>query len=138
VNLHLEKLLPDAWKNVTREAHMISFGIDRDPDMDRIDYALFVRNDSDPCCYSTIIEIDKLSVYMQHGGAMPNVAKGVYTVRGYLMMINWLKENYSTISTRILNTNIPMIKCAMAAGLLVNGVEINDGETFLSLLWKKK
>lgn len=110
MNLYLEKVLPEKWAEVSQVTHRLSFGYERTPDMDRIDYALVVTNDNEPCCYATIIELDKESVYMQHGGAFPNVQKQVYTVKGYFMFINWLKEQYHSISTRILNTNVPMMK----------------------------
>ena len=138
MNLYLQKITPDMWKLMSSTTHKVSFGEDRDPEMDRIDYALVVNNDKEPCGYCTIIEIDKNSAYMQHGGAFPSVEKNVYTVKCYFMFINWLKEHYSCISTRILNQNIPMIKLAMAAGLRISGTELNDGDLFLSLLWKKK
>lgn len=138
MNLFLNKLDPEEWKKMSPLAHQISFGRDRDPEMDRIDYVLLVNNDREPCCYATIIELDKESVYMQHGGSFPSVAKGVYTVKGYFMFLNWLKERYETISTRILNTNIAMLKLAFAAGLIVNGMDMSEGYIFLNLIWNKK
>lgn len=116
---------------------MISFNQERPDDMDRINYALVVFNEQAPCCYSTLIEIDKNSVYMQHGGAFPNVAKSVYTVKGYHMMVNILKSQYSFISTRVLNKNYPMIKLAHSAEFLINGIDVCDDEIFLNLYWKK-
>jgi hypothetical protein len=62
------------------------------------------------------------------------VAKGVYTVKGYLMMMKFLRENYQRASTRIRNSNIPMLKLAMSAGFLVNGIDAHpNGETYLHL-----
>lgn len=138
MNLSLEILSKEEWKPMSELAHKISFGKDRPSEMDRIDYAMLIKNESDPCCYATLIEIDRDSVYMQHGGAFPNVEKSVYTVKGYFMFINWLKEQYKCISTKILNKNVAMIKLALSAGLEIIGVEFNDGDIFLNLMWKYK
>jgi hypothetical protein len=137
VNLKLETLSRKQWSNLSSKAHLACFGLERDEDMDRIDFALFVHNDKEPCCYATVIEIDKESVYMQHGGALPSIGKTVHVFRGYSMMIGHLKQNYKNISTKVLNKNYPMIKMAMAVGLDIVGIEMNDGEIFLGLMWKK-
>ena len=137
MNLHLERLTPDDWSKLSKDAHKIVFCDEREPEMDRIDYALLVTDGETPCCFSTQIELDEKSVYMQHGGAFPSVANGIYTVKGYFMLINELKKKYSVISTRTWNLNIKMIKLALAAGLLINGVEFIDGEIFLNLMWRK-
>lgn len=138
MNMALEKLSPEQWSQLSRSAHKVSFGWDRDPEQDRINYALLVHNEKEPCCYATIIELDATSAYMQHGGAMPHIAKGVYTVKGYMMLINHLKKNYSCISTKILNTHSAMLKMALAAGLEVTGLDVVDGcDIFLILSWRK-
>lgn len=137
MNLVLDKLQPNDWGKMSHAAHLTTFYLDRKAEMDRIDYALLVHNQEEPCCFATLIEIDKDSVYMQHGGAFPAVAKGVYTVKGYVMITNHLKEHYKNISTKILNKNIPMIKMAIAVGLEINGVEMIDGDIFLHLMWKR-
>lgn len=138
MNVSLKKLSLEEWKPFSRDAHRISFNHEREEDMDRIDYALVTYNDRELCCYATIIELDKNAAYMQHGGSFPSVAKGVYTVKGYFMFINWLKENYTSISTKIHNENIAMQKLAHSAGLRAVGAYFDEGETFLTYLWKKK
>jgi len=138
VNLYLDKITPAQWREISANAHRVSFGSNRDEDMDRINYALIIRNDSGLCSYATIVEPDRDSAYMQHGGAFPNIEKTIYSVRCYFMVTNYLKEHYKTISTRIVNTNTPMINLAHAAELLINGVDCVDGDIFLNLFWKRK
>jgi hypothetical protein len=138
VNLSLEKLPPEKWAELSKSAHLATFGTDRDPAQDRINYALLVHNQEAPCSYSTIIELDSKSAYMQHGGAFPNVAKSVWTVKSYVLMTNYLKERYETVSTKIFHKNTAMLKLAMAAGLSVSGLEVVDGhDIFLILSWRK-
>ena len=135
--LRLEQLNPGDWRQISANAHWASFGRPRSPDFDRIDYSLFVHDGARPCAYATLIEIDQESVYMQHGGAFPGTSKTTLTMRSYIMMTNWLKERYKTISTQISNLNIPMLKMAMAVGFVISGTELNEGELFLKMLWKK-
>lgn len=138
MNLELKKVSPQEWQKLAPHAHKISFHEDRALDMDRISYALMVVNEKDPCSYSTIIELDRKSAYMQHGGAFPNITGTTYVLRSYMMMMNWLKENYEMISTRIFARNKPMIKLALMTDLEIVGTENNEGETILIWLWKKK
>lgn len=137
MNLYLEKASKEEWSKLSHDVHMTSFGESRPADQDRIDYALVIRNDDAMCGYATIIEIDKSSAYMQHGGAFPAVKDSPFSIRCYFMMMNWLKEHYDIISTRILNKNTPMVKFALTAGLEINGIDVVDGNVFLNLFWKK-
>lgn len=137
MKLSLERINSDEWKKFSESAHMIAFREVRTNDHDRIDYALIVRNEKDICAYATLIEIDKKTVYMQHGGAMPNVEKSVNVIKCYFMIMNWLKEQYNYISTKVLNLNAPMIKLAMSAGLVITGVECVNNLIFLNFMWCK-
>jgi hypothetical protein len=137
--MRLETLSPVGWRELSKNAHLATFGVDRDPDQDRVNYALLVHNDKVPCSYATIIELDSKTAYMQHGGAFPSVAKTVHTVKSYVMMTDYLKSRYDIVSTKIQNKNLPMLKLALAAGLEINGLEISEGkDVFLILKWEKK
>lgn len=132
MSLTLDKLSPAEWAEMSKAVHKHSFCLDRDPSMDRIDYALIVRKDDELSAYTTIIELDGESVYMQHGGNFQASSGTVLTLRSYLMMINYLKESYKNISTRIWNKNRAMKKLAWAAGFIETGIESNKlGEQFL-------
>lgn len=130
----LDVLPKEDWAVLSKSAHEYSFNEAREPDMDRIDYAIVVKADQELACYATIIELDKESAYMQHGGSFPAVEKNVGTVRGYVMMINYLKEHYKNVSTKIWNKNKAMLKLSMAAGFEVIGVGVHkDGCIFLQM-----
>lgn len=133
MNLIVERITLEQWNEIAEDAHLTCFNEIRKKEMNTFDFAIVTRNEKELCTYATCIEMDKDSVYMQHGGAFPNVARGVYTVKGYLMTLSLLKETYRRASTRIQNINIPMLKLALAAGFLVNGVDNFDGEIFLHL-----
>jgi len=136
VNLKVISL--DEWKVLAEEAHMLCFQESRHSDTNTFDYALLVTDKDDkPVAYSTIIEMDKATAYMQHGGSFPEFAKGIYVARAYQLMVAYLKEQYTKISTRILNTNISMLKLALSAELYVNGIDFLGGEIFLNASWVK-
>lgn len=134
----LKKLSLEDWNIVGKEAHKLCFGEERPMDMNTFDFALMVVTEEDfPLAYSTNIILDKNTVYMQHGGAFPFYHGNPKVLRGYHMMIEYLKENYSRISTRVHNTNIRMLKLAMSAGLLINGIDCLEKDIFLNLSWSK-
>lgn len=134
MNLHLEVLSKEDWAKISESAHLYSFGAERPSEMDRISYALLVRKDTELACYATIIELDAESAYMQHGGNFPEVHGSPLTLRGYLMMTNYMKEKYKNVSTRIWNKNKAMLKLAWAAGFTVVGCELNKtGNLYLVL-----
>ncbi len=122
---------------MSESAHMVVYGKERKADLDRIDFALLVRNDRDPCGFSTIVEVSKESAYMQDGGAFPSAAKSVLSVKGYMLIINWLKERYKYITTHIPNRNFPMLKLALAAGFMVMGVEVHQNVIYLNCQWER-
>lgn len=134
MSLNFELVSKEDWRKMSQAAHKYSFGNTRSADMDRIDYALVIKKDDELCCYATIIEIDKESAYMQHGGNFRPAEGSVITLRGYLMMLNYLKENYKHVSTRIFNKNKAMLKLAWAGGFTIVGCEVNKvGELYLVL-----
>lgn len=137
--MNLRKLSREEWGVVSQEAHALVFKENRSTHLNTFDYALMVSDDSDtPVAYATIIEMDKYSAYMQHGGAFPAFAQSPKVARAYHLMIAYLKEHNIKISTRVLNTNLPMIKLALSAGLLINGIDFLCGEIFLNLSWLKE
>lgn len=133
--MRVEKVSRDEWNKLAEDAHRIAFGEDRPACLNTFDFAVVCFDEDRILGYSTIIEMDKDTAYMQHGGAMPGV-KGTTTTRiVYHKVIGWVKENYKRISTRIENKNVAMIKFAMSEGLLINGCDCYDNSVFLNLKW---
>ncbi len=134
--MRLQKLSLEEWNVLSGDAHRISFGEERDVSMNTCDYALLVTDDNDQACaYMTCLEMDKKSVYMQHGGGLPAAHGTTKTARAYHLMIAYLKEHYAQISTRVRNRNVAMIRLSLSAGLLIKGLDCLEETTFLTMHW---
>jgi hypothetical protein len=136
VTLFLDKICKEDWAKISPSVHNYSFGTTRAADMDRISYALLIKKstniDEELCSYATIIELDGESAYMQHGGNFKDATGSVLTLRSYLMILNYLKENYKHVSTRIWNKNRAMLKLAWAGGFMITGLDVHkNGNIFL-------
>lgn len=134
MNLELVKVQPEVWKEVSAETIKHSLGYDWPPEKNRVSFALVVQSSDDktPYCYSTVVEFDSESAYMQHGGNFPSAYGTALTAKGYFKMIEFLRGQYKNLSTRILNKNLPMIKLALSVGFLIVGTQTDKyGDTYL-------
>lgn len=143
VELEMVKLDANAWGKISECTLKYSFNYDYPESKNRTDFALITKkkNEDLPVAFSTVVEIDSDTAYMQHGGNFPPIKGTTYTLRAYNLMVEHLKENYKHIITRILNKNKPMLKLALNAGFIITGVQTNHfGEVFLihELLGKKE
>lgn len=131
----LKRYTLDEFNQLAEDAHLICFKEARPRYVNTFHFALMVEDENGvPLSYSTCLELDKASVYMQHGGAFPSAEKGPLTVRSYHLMLNYLREHYERASTIIKNTNIAMIKLAYSAGFVIHGVDYMQDGIFLHLL----
>lgn len=112
----------DQWKQYSEQAHLICFNEHRPADMNRIDFALVADLDGIPQAYMTCREVDAETVYMQYGGAFPSAKGTVKSFRSYEAILGKLSSVYKHGTTLIENTNTPMLRFAMQAGLRVIGV----------------
>lgn len=120
-------LYPENWKELAEHAHSACFDTFRPKEKDRIDYTLLALDDDEkPLGYITVKEFDADTVYWQFGGAFihlpPSQRFSVYTDA-----IEWTRKHYKRVLTRIENTNIVMLKFALKAGFLVQGVKHYQG-----------
>lgn len=123
MNVSLEVVDKDNFLKISEKIHAVCFKEERPKDFERFNFALVCSNeDRGMTAYSTILEFDAESAYMQNGGTFPDTPKFL-TVKSYFMMVNWLKRKYPVITTRIFNYNKPMINMAMKAGFDIIGVE---------------
>lgn len=132
--MYVRKFEKEAWKQISKEIHAYSFGEKLEPDEETISFALMAVKNDEPQSYCTIIELDKNTCYMQHGGALPASQGTINVAKSYAMMVLWIKEKYPRITTRIKNDNIKMIKLALSAGFVIIGVEMYEDGIFLSLI----
>lgn len=131
--MRVEQIGRPEWSKISQSALFVSFGEVFHPDFNRIDYALVCCDDDNIYSYATVIEMNSESVYMQHGGAMPNIQGTIAVKRCYSAILEWLKLRYKLISTRIKNTNLAMLKLAMSEGLLIVGCDFQKEGIFLNL-----
>jgi len=122
------------WSHVAEDAHMATFGEERPKDFNTFDYCIGAFNNEEMCGYATVIEMDKTWAYMQHGGAFPNISKSSKVIKAYKEILNLLRDNYSIISTKIENENLPMLKLALANGFLINGVDYISNKVIVHLM----
>ncbi|MFN3453443.1 MAG: hypothetical protein ACK41T_00685 [Pseudobdellovibrio sp.] len=120
--MELVVLTKDQWKTFSDDAHKACFGFDGYAALETADYALMIIDHDTPICYTTIKELDSHTCYMQWGGAFEGSLGTVKSFRGYTLMIDYLKQRYPYITTRIENHNIPMLKFAMKVGFKIIGV----------------
>lgn len=131
----LQKVWPGQIEGLAPMIHRAVFNEIRESSENRYNYALVVANSDKMVAYATVIEMDDETAYMQHGGAFPEFQGTAVVKRAYGMLISYLKAHYKRISTRIQNTNVPMIKLALSEGLLINGCFCYERDVFLSLGW---
>jgi hypothetical protein len=134
VTFRVEKWTSHQFKTIEHDAHLVCFGEVRPENLSRIDFALVVFNENnDICGYATCLEMDKETVYLQHGGVFPNYSKKHHVMFEYMRMVYWLKEYYQRAFTRVENTNIPYLKMALKAGFLIHGTYTFKGKIYLEM-----
>lgn len=130
----IEQVSARDFKSIELQAHVICFGEKKLEDLSRIDFAILAFDPENQISgYATCIEMDKETLYLQHGGAFPNYEKKHHVLFGYIQMIRWMKERYKRVTTRVENTNIPYLKLALKAGFLVNGTYTFNNKIYLEL-----
>lgn len=127
----LEVLNPEKWFSFMSVAYPLVFGEHRNPSDEKVDFVLITKNEEKVHGFVTCKIMDSETVYWQFGGAMLGTKGTLAVINSYLMFINYCREKYKRITTRIENNNIPMIRLALKCGFLVQGVWIFKGKTYL-------
>lgn len=123
MSISVEVVTKEEFMSFSEKVHKILFDEERAPSFERINYALVCRNEKYGLIgYSTILELDAESAFMQNGGALKHVPEFIVG-KSYLLMVKFLKNKYAVIKTTIFNTNIRMLKLASRAGFIIHGVE---------------
>ena len=118
----------DTWiTEYSETAHLLCFGKSKPASFDRIDYALLAVHDDKPLAYVTVRELDPDTVYWQFGGVFPMMQKTLLVARCYKQFIDFQTTLCHRISTCIENTNLPMLRLAMAHGFKINGIRNYQG-----------
>lgn len=128
-----EKIPVHKWD--ANAAHVVTFGEDRPKDLNTFHFILgSIDTNNQIAGYSTCIEMDKETLYLQHGGILPNYAKSIHVINAYGKCILWCREHYKRVTTKIENKNIRMLKLAMHMGFLVVGTSTFKNKIYLDLL----
>lgn len=129
--MNLHTLTLDEWNKLAETAHMICFNEERPAFMNTFDFALFVEENDVPLAYATCIELDKHSVYMQHGGVFPSATMTVKSFKAYEMIMDYLRNKYVRASTRVERSNKTMRRFAEKVGFEINGIDNFGAEIFI-------
>ncbi len=128
MKLSVDKLSPWDWARYSETAHLICFGEHKPVSLDRIDFALVCKSDSNLLGYVTCREIDEKTLYWQFGGAFPGTKN---SFRGYQTLIEYCSTRYKRLTTLIENTNMAMLKMAMKVGYRIVGIRFFNGTILL-------
>ena len=130
--------MPENYRVLAKNFHLISFGQIIVPEDERIDYALVIRDEFlNLKGYVTCREHRADTVYWQYGGSFPGTRESSLTFKIYTMGIEYCLTKYKRITTLIENENIVMLKMAMKAGFRIIGAGGMNGKIFLELMLEK-
>jgi RimJ/RimL family protein N-acetyltransferase len=132
--IEIDELTPKQWSYHSEQAHAVVFGERKPATLDRIDFALVVREGRTLMGYLTCRELDSESVYWQYGGAFPGTRGSSMTFLGYTAYVQHCKLRYKRIGTLIENDNLAMIKMAMKVGFKIVGIRNFNGQILLEHL----
>lgn len=125
-----------AWiESMSEDAFKIAFGFDRPSSLERFDFALIAVDSANEFSgFITCKEMDAETLYWQFGGSMPNYKKSISVFNGYMCFVNWARERYKQVTTRIENGNTSMIKLALGVGFKIVGTYTFKDKIYLELV----
>lgn len=136
MEVELIKYTAREWELLAQASHFVVFNENRDPSLNRIDFALLMvdKKLDQPAGFVTIRELDKDSIYWQFGGIVPQYRKSINALQIFEHTIEWCKKDYKRITMLIKNDNFPMLKFAIYAKAKIIGCRIFHGEVYVEHL----
>ncbi len=135
MKLTVQTVSPAWWSEVSEGVHFAVFQESRAATLDRIDYALIVRDEADfPVGYVTCRDHDGETVYWQYGGVNPAHSTTVTAVKGYRALIDNARQRYRRIHTLVEAENIRYLKLAMREGFRIVGTRTFKGKVLVELM----
>lgn len=122
------------WKqSFSRYAHEAAFGKIRDPEHERIDYALLAINGAVPVGYATVRELDRDTAYWPYGGVFPQWHGTPVSNKVFETCL--CKQGTLTKRLRFLveRKNFPMLRIALKKEFLVTGLRVSGEDVFVEL-----
>lgn len=133
--MRVHKISKQDWGALSENAHLLAFEKSKPVAFDRIDYALLcVAEDDKPIGYITVRELDHESVYWQFGGGFPWAQKSALVARAYDKCLDLQFTMSKRITTKIENTNYPMLRLALSRGWVICGCGHYNGTTLVDLI----
>lgn len=138
LKVRAEKIPNEEWKVMEELSHIICFGDQRPASLNRHHFVIAGFIDKEIMGYTTCIEMDSETVYLQHGGSFPNYEKSLYVWQAYQALLELLRPDYKRAWTRVKNTNTVMLKLALKLGFLITGIYQFKGDTLVELQYDFK
>lgn len=122
-----------SWARYFSEnAHRAVFEETKPASKERIDFALLaVTQEDEPISYLTARELDSDTLYWQFGGAFVKFRGTPYSFKSYEAFVEWTKARYKRVVTYIENSNVKMLRMAMAVGYRITGIRNYHGDVLL-------
>jgi len=132
-NISSKIIRAEEFSVVSEKVHELCFGEKRIEELNKYHFVIGSFIEDNFMGYSTCLEMDSETVYMQFGGVMPKYKKSHYVYSAYVKGLEVLKEHYKRAWTRIENKNKPMLKLALQVGFDITGIYNNNGKIFVEL-----
>lgn len=131
----IEKVDSHSWKSDhMKSMYQDVFGSERDQTLETCDFVLVAKDSElDPVGFITCHEMDGETLYWQLGGAASKIKKSGRVISHYVHCLAWSKARYQRVTTRIENTNAPMLKMALKCGFLITGIWNFKNKIYLEL-----
>ena len=131
MRIWVEQLSKAQWAPLSENAHKVAFAEIKPLALERIDFALVIRNEEGLMGYATCREHDAETLYWAYGGAFPGTKSSSLTFSGYQAVVEFSKKKYKRVATLIENTNTVMLKFAMKVGFRIVGIRCVFGHIYL-------
>jgi RimJ/RimL family protein N-acetyltransferase len=124
-------VIKEDWALMSEKTHSVIFDEIRPSSVDRVDFAIVAFENNDPVAYMTCYEHDAVTLYLQHGGKMPDKSPS-QAFKAYSMMLSRVIElGYYYLKTKIENKNTAMLRVALKAGWRVCGTTTFKDKLFV-------
>ena len=136
MNITAEYIHGDQWKKFAKRAHDEVFLQTKDPQKDRSDFAVLGLCNGAPCGWSSFIELDADTLYIQYGGLFAHKRKTPYALSIYKKMHEWIddQKKWARVLMCVANDNVPMLKVALSCGMKIVGTRTVGSEVMVEFM----
>lgn len=123
-NLHVIQVSAEEWaSSFSEDMHKLVFKEKKPAFVDRISYALLIVKAQEVVGYITVRENDHETVYWQFGGVLTRFRRGLLGSKCFEVALEWQKARSKRIMMYTENTNLPMLRLALAYGFIIVGTK---------------